>query len=105
MRRAFSDTLVALAEENPRVMFLTGDLGFQVFDDFKLKFGPRYLNVGIAEAQMICASAGLAMEGWRPVAYSIASFATARAFEQIRISVCYPGLPVVVVGAGGGYTY
>lgn len=47
----------------------------------------------------------MAHEGWRPVAYSIASFLTGRAFEFIRISVAYPGLPVVVVGAGGGYTY
>ena len=105
MRRALADTLVETAGENDRVIFLTGDLGFQVFDDFKNKYGPRYINVGVAEAQLMCAAAGLAMEGWRPVAYSIAPFATARPFEQIRISICYPGLPVVIVGAGGGYTY
>jgi transketolase len=105
MRKAFADTLVRVAAENPRVMLLTGDLGFQVFDEFHARFGARYLNVGIAEAQMILAAAGLAMEGWRPVTYSIASFATGRAYEQIRISVNYPNLPVLVVGAGGGYTY
>jgi len=105
MRRAFSDTLVRLAGENDRIMFLTGDLGFQVFDDFRRLYGSRYVNVGVAEAQLMCASAGLAMEGWRPIAYSIASFATARPYEQIRISIGYPGLPVVIVGAGGGYTY
>lgn len=105
MREAFAETLIRIATENPRVIFLTGDLGFQVFDDFRARFGPRYVNVGVAEAQMICTAAGLALEGWRPVAYSIASFATARAFEQIKISVNYPHLPVVVVGAGGGYTY
>jgi len=86
-------------------MLLTGDLGFQVFDEFQELYGPRYVNVGVAEAQLICISAGLALEGWSPVAYSIASFATGRAFEQIRVSVAYPGLPVVIVGAGGGYTY
>jgi len=59
----------------------------------------------VAEAGMVCAAAGLALEGWRPVAYSIASFATARPFEQIRVSVTYHGLPVLVVGAGGGYFY
>lgn len=63
------------------------------------------MNVGVAEAQLICTAAGLALEGWSPVAYSIASFATARCFEQTRTSVCYPQLPVVVIGAGGGYTY
>jgi transketolase len=93
------------AEADPRLMFLTGDLGFGVFDPFRETYGPRYINVGVAEAQLMCAAAGLALEGYRPIAYSIASFATGRAFEQIRISIAYPGLPVVVVGAGGGYIY
>ncbi|HLK59147.1 MAG TPA: transketolase C-terminal domain-containing protein [Chthonomonadaceae bacterium] len=105
MRRAFADTLFEMAGQDPRVIFLTGDLGFQVFDAFQERYGDRYINVGVAEAQMICAAAGLAFEGWRPTCYSIASFLTGRAFEQIRVSVAYPGLPVVLVGAGGGYTY
>jgi len=86
-------------------MFLTGDLGFQLFDEFAEKHGPRYLNVGVAEAQLVCCAAGLALEGWRPLAYSIGSFITGRPFEQIKVSVSYPGLPVVIIGAGGGYTY
>ena len=54
---------------------------------------------------MVLAAAGLAHEGWRPLTYSIASFATARCFEQIKISVAYPHLPVILVGAGGGFAY
>lgn len=105
MRRAFAEILTKMAEENPRLIFLTGDLGFQVFDEFRARFGPRYVNVGVAEAQLVCTAAGLALEGWRPVIYSIASFATGRPFEQIRVCLNYPCLPVVIVGAGGGYTY
>lgn len=105
MRKAFSEILVKLAAENPRLVLVTGDLGFQVFDDFCAKFGPRYVNVGVAEAQMISFAAGMAAEGWRPVAYSIASFATGRPFEQIRYCVSYPNLPVTLIGAGRGYTY
>lgn len=105
MRRAFADTLLRLATEDPRIIFLTADLGFQVFDEYQARFPSRYVNVGVAEAQLICAAAGLALEGWRPIAYSIASFATGRPFEQIRVSVCYPRLPVMIVGAGGGFTY
>jgi transketolase len=105
MRRAFADALMKAAEEDPHVIFLTGDLGFGTFDAFRERFGPRYVNVGVAEAQMVCAAAGLALEGWRPIIYSIASFATGRAFEQIRVSLGYQNLPVVVIGAGGGYTY
>lgn len=105
MRRAFSRALCAAAEKDPGVVFLTGDLGFQVFDDFVAKFGPRYVNVGIAEAQMVAMASGLAKEGFRPIAYSIASFMSARPFEQTRICVSYPEFPVLLVGAGGGYAY
>jgi len=105
MRRAFSNTLVRMAEENEKVIFLTADLGFQVFDDFIDKFGSRYVNVGIAEAQLINAAVGLALEGWRPIVYSIAPFVTARPYEQIRFGVAYHNLPVMIVGAGGGFTY
>lgn len=105
MRKAFADSLVRAAEADPRVIFLTADLGFGTFDAFQKKFGPRYVNVGVAEAQLVCAAAGLALEGWRPIIYSIGSFATGRPFEQIRISLGYMNVPVVVVGAGGGYTY
>lgn len=105
MRKALADSITNIASENDRVVFLTGDLGFQVFDNFNRKFGPRYINVGVAEALLIDAASGLALEGFRPLAYSIASFLTGRAFEQIRISVAYPHLPVVLVGAGGGFLY
>lgn len=105
MRKAFVQSLTRLAEKDPRVIFLTGDLGFHMFDDFIAGFGARYINVGIAEAQMVCAAAGLALEGYRPFVYSIASFMTGRPFEQIRVSIAYPRLPVVIVGAGGGYCY
>jgi len=105
MRKAFAQTLMNIAEANPRVALITGDLGFQVFDEFQARFGPRYVNVGVAEAQMIYTAAGMAIEGWLPVAYSIASFATARPFEQIRYCISYPHLPVILVGAGRGYLY
>lgn len=105
MRRAFAETLTNLAQQDPRIAFITGDLGFQVFDEFEKHFGKRYVNVGVAEAQMVYTAAGMAIEGWRPLAYSIASFATARPFEQIRYCIAYPALPVILVGAGRGYLY
>ena len=105
MRRAFANALIKAAEDDPRVIFLTGDLGFEVFDEYRDRFGPRYVNVGVAEAQLVCCAAGLAREGWRPIVYSIGSFMTGRPFEQIRVSISYPAVPVVVVGAGAGYTY
>jgi transketolase len=105
MRRAFVDTLTQMAQQDSRVVLLTGDLGYQVFDQFVARVGPRYVNVGIAEGLLVAAAAGMALEGCRPFAYSIASFMTGRPFEQIRFCVAYPRLPVVIVGAGGGYCY
>lgn len=105
MRKAFSDALVRAAAEDPRLLFLTGDLGFGVFDEFIEKYGSRYINVGVAEAQLINAASGMALEGRHVIAYSIASFATARPFEQIRFCAAYHDLPVVIVGAGRGFTY
>jgi len=105
MRKAFSETLVNVAKEDSTVIFLTGDLGFQIFDEFIAQFPARYVNVGVAEAQLINTAVGLALEGWRPIVYSIAPFATARPFEQIRFGIAYHNLPVMVVGAGGGFTY
>jgi transketolase len=105
MRRVFAETLYKLACEESRLAFITGDLGFQVFDQFEKAFPQRYINVGVAEAQMVYVAAGMACEGWLPIGYSIASFATARPFEQLRYCVAYPNLPVTLVGAGRGFTY
>lgn len=105
MRRAFSNTLMKLAKEDPKVIFLTGDLGFGVFDEFMDLFPSRYVNTGVAESQLINTAAGLALDGWKPIAYSIGPFATCRPFEQIKLNVSYHDLPVLIVGAGGGFTY
>lgn len=105
MRKAFAGALLAAAAADERVRLLTADLGFGLFDEFRRRFPRRYLNVGIAEAQLISMAAGMAREGLRPVAYSIAAFLTARAFEQVKLDIAYPGLPVVLAGAGGGFVY
>lgn len=105
MRRAFAETLLELANCDERIVVVTADLGYGVFDSFKEQFGNRFINVGISEAQLINFAAGLALEGFIPFSYSIASFLTARAYEQIRFCIAYHSLPVILVGAGGGYLY
>jgi transketolase len=105
MRNAFIRGLTALAESDSSVVFLTADLGFKLFDDFSARFPGRFLNVGVAEANMIGVAAGLALGGYRPFVYSIVPFATLRCLEQIRNDICYNRAPVTVVGVGGGYSY
>lgn len=105
MRNAFVAELLELAEAHPEVMLLTGDLGFKLFDEFAQRFPGRFINAGVAEPNMVSVAAGLAREGRRPFVYSIAPFVTIRCLEQIRDDVCYHGLPVTVVGIGGGLAY
>lgn len=105
MRTTFVEELTKLASKDKNVWLLTGDLGFGVFDDFQKKFPDRYLNVGVAEQNLISVAAGLAMSGKRVFAYSISTFLTMRPFEQIRDDICYQNLPVFLVGAGSAFSY
>jgi transketolase len=105
MRDAFVGALTALAVDDPRIVLLTADLGFKLFDDFAMRCPGRFFNVGVAEANMISVAAGLALDGRRPFVYSIVPFVTARCLEQIRIDLCEMKLPVTMVGVGGGYVY
>jgi len=93
------------AAANEDFVFLTGDLGFKALEPVRAVLGKRFINVGVAEQNMVSLAAGLARSGMRPWAYSIAPFIYARPFEQIRNDVCLHNLPVVLVGNGGGYGY
>lgn len=105
MRDAFAGTLLELAEQDPRVMLVSGDLGFGVFDEFRERFSTRFVNVGVAEQNMIGLATGLALTGKVVFAYSIGNFGTLRCVEQIRNDACYHGANVKVVTVGGGYSY
>ena len=105
MRNAFAAELLELADNDERIVFLSGDIGNRLFDSFKEHFPDRFYNCGVAEQNMIGMAAGLAMCGLRPICYTIASFATVRCLEQIRVDVCYHNVPVVIVGVGAGLGY
>ena len=105
MRNAFADEVTQLAKVDPRVMLLSGDIGNKLFDPFKKVDTKRFLNCGIAEANMMSVAAGLALNGLRPVVYTITPFTTTRCFEQIRVDVCYHEAPVIIVGTGSGLSY
>lgn len=105
MRRDFVAQVLIEMKRDPSIVFLTGDLGFNALEKIKEQFPDRFLNVGIAEQHMIGMASGLALEGKKVIAYSIASFATMRPYEQIRDDVCYQNLDVKIVGTGGGYNY
>ncbi|MEC7657852.1 MAG: transketolase, partial [Pseudomonadota bacterium] len=97
MRNAFAEQITMLAKQDDRIVLLSGDIGNRLFDEFKRLFPERFLNCGVAEANMMSVAAGLASDGFRPVVYTIAPFVTTRCLEQIRDDICYPALPVTIV--------
>ncbi|WP_316228877.1 transketolase family protein [Bradyrhizobium sp. SZCCHNR1070] len=105
MRNAFADELTKLGNEDSRVVMLSGDIGNRLFDKFKDKHPSRFFNCGVAEANMMGVAAGMAMNGLRPVAYTITPFVTTRCLEQIRTDVCYHEVPVTIVAVGAGLAY
>ena len=105
MRNAFADELKQLGDSDPRLVFLSGDIGNRLFDKFRAAHGDRFFNCGVAEQNMMGLAAGLAISGYRPIAYTITPFVTTRCLEQIRTDVCYHEAPVVIVGVGSGLSY
>jgi transketolase len=105
MRTAFFDALVGLAEQDERIMLLTGDLGFGVIETFARRFPNRFLNAGVAEQNMTGVATGLALSGKIVFTYSIGNFPTLRCLEQIRNGPCYHRANVKVVSVGGGLVY
>lgn len=105
MRDAFARTLADAAAADERVVLLTGDLGVDLFTDVAERAPGRFLNVGIAEQNLVGVAAGLAYAGKKPVVYSIAPFVTARANDQIRVAIAAAHADVLLVGVGGGLAY
>lgn len=105
MRNAFAAEITELALADDRIVLLSGDIGNRLFDTFRERFPERFINCGIAEANMIGVAAGLAMNGFRPIAYTITPFITTRCLEQIRVDVCYHDVPVMIVAVGAGLSY
>jgi transketolase len=105
VRAAFSDALVRIARRDPRVLLLTGDHGYALFDAFRQNCPGQYINAGIAEQNMVGMAAGLARSGFRPFVYGLSAFIPVRVVEQIKIDVAHDNLPVILVGDGAGFVY
>jgi transketolase len=105
MRISFREALIDLAGRDPRIVLLTGDLGFTVLEPFAQAFPQRFFNVGVAEQNMVGIASGLAEAGFLPYLYSIATFAALRPYEFIRNGPVHQNLPVRIVAVGGGFEY
>ena len=102
-RSIVGDTLHEIGLKDQRLWVLTPDTG-AALSAFKKDCADRYVDVGIAEQNVVGIAAGLALEGNIPVIMGMIPFMTMRACEQVRTDVCYQNLPVRFIGTGGGLT-
>jgi transketolase len=105
VRDAFIKALTELADADPRVMLVNGDLGFGVLTEFAAARPSQYVNAGVAEQSMTAVACGMALEGAKSYTYSIGNFTTLRCLEQLRNDVCYHNASVTAVAIGGGFSY
>jgi transketolase len=105
MRDSFIRALTELAQVDPSIVLVNGDLGFGVLTDFIKNYPDQYINAGVAEQNMTAVACGMALEGARAYTYSIANFTILRCLEQLRNDVCYHDANVTAVSVGGGFSY
>ena len=105
MRDAFIRALEDLASRDPRVVLVTGDLGFGVLDGFRERRPDQFVNAGVAEQNMTALATGMALEGRTVFTYSIGNFPTLRCLEQIRNDAAYHEANVNLVSIGAGFSY
>jgi transketolase len=106
MRNTFAETLYQCAKADPRIFIVVADISpAGPMAKFQTEYPERFINVGVAEQVMIGMSAGLALKGCKPFAYTIATFSLYRPFEMVRDDLGYQNLPVTVVGMGAGVIY
>ena len=102
-RAAYGKALVELAEKYPELVVFDADLaGATMTNGFMKAYPERFFDMGIAEGNMAGVAAGMATCGFKPFINTFAMFAAGRSWEQVRNSICYPGLNVKVVGSHGG---
>lgn len=100
-RSVIGSTLADLGETYDNLWVLTPDIGATLVE-FREKYPDRFLDVGLAEQACVGIAAGLAYDGNIPVVSGMLPFLSMRALEQIRTDVCYPSLPVKIIGTHGG---
>lgn len=105
IRDAFFDKLFNIAKYDSQVMFLTADMGAYSLTKFKQELPHQYINVGVAEQNMVSIAAGLALAGKKVFIYTIIPFVTLRCYEQIKVDLCCMNLPVTIIGVGPGFSY
>ena len=105
LRKAFLQTLTKLAEEDERIIFIVGDVGFSFCEEFIKRFPNQFVNGGISEQNMMTMAPGLASTNWKPYVYTMTNFVLARPYEQVRNDIDFPKANVKLFGVEGSAAY
>lgn len=105
MRKLFAEIIFQKMEKNKKIIIISGDLGYKMWDRVREVFPDRFINVGAAEQAMMGIAVGYALEGFIPIVYSITTFLLYRPFETIRNYINYEKIPVKLIGSGRDKDY
>tara|TARA_B100000780_G_scaffold277397_1_gene248005 strand:+ start:831 stop:1742 length:912 start_codon:yes stop_codon:yes gene_type:complete len=106
MRNNFAEALYEEGKKDNKICVVVADISpAGSIQKFRNEFPDRFINCGVAEQSMIGIAAGLALKGFKPFCYTIATFTLYRPFEMVRVDLCYQNLPVTIIGMGAGAIY
>ena len=105
MRDAFIEKLYDFAKQDRNIILVSADMGAPSLEKYRRDFSSQYVNVGVAEQNMIMVAVGLALAGKKVFTFSIGPFATARCFEFTKVDIILMNLPVTIIGVGAGFSY
>ncbi len=105
MMTAFFLQLEKIGKKDKNIFFMTADHGAWALAKFKKNLKNQYLNVGVSEQNMASVAAGMALNNKKVFIFSITPFVTQRCIEQIKVDICFPNLPITIVGNGSSLTY
>ncbi len=104
-RRAFIDTLIGMAEKDPRIVLIVPDVGFNYIEEFQKRFPDRFFNFGVTEQATVIIATTMALSGFRPYVYSMINFVAFRPFEMVRNGIVMHRAPVTLLGVKGSEAY
>jgi transketolase len=104
MKQAFIESLTKIMEQDEKVVVMTADMGFSVFEDIQKRFHKRFFNTGITEQASISFAAGLAKSGFKIYFYAQAPFISMRCLEQVRLDIAYNNLNIKLIGSNSGFS-
>jgi len=105
MRKQFSKSACLIADKDEKAVMLIGDISHYLLKEYEDKYPNRFYNLGICEQSLVGLASGLALSGMRPIIHTIAPFCVERAYEQIKIDLCYQKTDVTIVSVGSSFDY